>query len=69
MKTTKTAGKKINKRVEFGKKCFYCKDEPIIGVIDLSEQADHMALCNKHFLVFCAISLDTGKFKVGKSND
>jgi len=44
--------KRKNKRIEFGKKCLYCDKPPIIGLIDLSAEAAHMALCGDHLMFF-----------------
>jgi len=50
-------GKKVKKKVIFGKKCSLCRREPIIGLIDLTEKGDNICLCEKHIKEFCKKTL------------
>jgi len=45
---------KITKRqIKFGKECSLCKKQPTTGIIDLTEESTHLALCPKHLKDFC----------------
>lgn len=48
---------KQSKSIVFGKQCDLCNEPPVVGLIDFSKKADHIAVCEDHLKEFCISTL------------